>query len=100
MGQSKRAQKLADKASSSTFAKMCKGFGKLDAGKENKQPEAKALPRGSKEDSGEAPERPNDMVAVNFRISHEVPPDSSISVVGEPEALGRWEPCKGVPLQK
>mmetsp|Transcript_82584 Transcript_82584/g.246261 ORF Transcript_82584/g.246261 Transcript_82584/m.246261 type:complete len:671 (+) Transcript_82584:51-2063(+) len=87
----KRAQKLADKESKSTFAKMCKGFGKLNSGKENKKPEP------------EKPEEPveetnMDVSAVTFRIDHKTVEGESLHVVGSIDSLGAWDNARALPL--
>jgi len=88
----KRAQKLADKESQSTFAKMCKGFGKLDTGKENKKPEEKPAPEEPTE------ERNMDVAAVTFRIDHKTQEGESLHVAGSIDSLGAWEQSRAVPL--
>lgn len=88
----KRAQKLADKESKSTFAKMCKGFGKVGFGKENKKPET------SPAQEEPAEERNMDVAAVTFRIDHKIAEEESLHVVGSIEALGAWETARALPL--
>jgi len=89
----KRAQKLADKESKSTFAKMCQGFGKLNAGKENKKPETKDPPP---EEPVE--ERNLDLASVTFRIDRRTQEGETLCVFGATEALGAWDIDKAVPL--
>jgi len=88
----KRAQKLADKESKSTFAKMCQGFGKLGSGRENKKPT-------EKESAPEPVEERNfDVASVTFRMERKTQEGESLCVVGAPEALGSWDMAKAVPL--
>merc|ERR1712187_1051579 len=89
----RRAQKVADKASKATFAKMCEGFGKLGQ-KENRQPEKPPPPK-------EPVEEPNkDMVSVTFRVEYKPEEGEVVRVVGAPDALGAWDVEKGVPMRR
>mmetsp|Transcript_20166 Transcript_20166/g.47000 ORF Transcript_20166/g.47000 Transcript_20166/m.47000 type:complete len:691 (+) Transcript_20166:64-2136(+) len=93
--QLKREQRLADKESQSTFAKMCKGFGKLGADKENRQPEKK------KEEPRPAVDpRALEMVSVTFRVEYETEPEESVFVVGAAEELGAWDLSKAVQMTR
>jgi Tfp pilus assembly protein PilF/FKBP-type peptidyl-prolyl cis-trans isomerase 2 len=92
--QVKRAQKVADKASGSTFAKMCQGLGKVGFGKENKKPEPKPKTEEPKDE-------PNpDTVIVAFKIDKKVEPGEHVYVVGEAEALGEWNIDKGSKMKR
>mmetsp|Transcript_15389 Transcript_15389/g.33863 ORF Transcript_15389/g.33863 Transcript_15389/m.33863 type:complete len:672 (-) Transcript_15389:131-2146(-) len=91
----RRAQKVADKESKSTYAKMCQGFGKL--GKENKQPQ----PQPSAETAAQSSETRNmDMVSCTFRIEHKTEPGESLCVVGAPDALGAWDLSRSVQMKR
>jgi len=92
----KRAQKVADKASKATFAKMCDGFGKIGSGREkdNKQPEKKEEPKEQEYVT------PKDKVNVTFRVEHKTQEGELVRVVGSTEALGVWEFDKGIPMRR
>mmetsp|Transcript_38322 Transcript_38322/g.105559 ORF Transcript_38322/g.105559 Transcript_38322/m.105559 type:complete len:669 (-) Transcript_38322:81-2087(-) len=91
----RHAQRALDRESKDTFAKMCQGFGKLGAGKENKKPEVKKAPE---------PEEPKDenpdLVAVTFKIDYKLPPEEKLYVIGSPEGLGAWDVEKALPMKR
>lgn len=94
----KRALKLADTESKSTFSKMCQGFGKLGSGKENKKPETKAVE--------EEPREQPTTVCVTFRIeSNQMEKDGDLkegeglSLVGSSSVLGAWDNAKSIEMK-
>mmetsp|Transcript_21409 Transcript_21409/g.54571 ORF Transcript_21409/g.54571 Transcript_21409/m.54571 type:complete len:661 (+) Transcript_21409:92-2074(+) len=90
----KQAQKLADKESRSTFAKMCEGFGKLGSGKENKKPIKAEEPKE------EEPQQDPNTVVLTFRIDLKLPAQETLHVMGAPESLGASDPEKAVALRR
>mmetsp|Transcript_145378 Transcript_145378/g.279022 ORF Transcript_145378/g.279022 Transcript_145378/m.279022 type:complete len:679 (-) Transcript_145378:39-2075(-) len=92
--QVRRAQKVADKETMGTYAKMCAGLGKLGRGKENQKPAKEEV----KEEAPKEPERPKDLVAVSFKIDKKLQPGETICVVGASDVLGEWDNARGIPM--
>lgn len=90
-----RAQKVLDKQSRSTFAKMCGGLGRLDTVKANRPTAAETVPVGEEEEK-----TPRDMVKVAFKIDRKLGQDEKMVVLGESETLGEWDPEKGLVMTK
>jgi len=89
----KKAQRVADKASKNTFAKMCEGFGKIGSGREVKKEEPKP------EQTPEPEERP-DEVQVTFKIEYKPAEGETMHIVGAPDELGAWESSRAVAMRK
>mmetsp|Transcript_104021 Transcript_104021/g.294716 ORF Transcript_104021/g.294716 Transcript_104021/m.294716 type:complete len:672 (-) Transcript_104021:154-2169(-) len=90
----RRAQKMADKESRSTFSKMCQGFGKLGFEKENKKPAEEEVKREE-----EPPKEKPDTVAMTFRIDTKLQPGETLRVVGSPEVLGSWDAANSIEMR-
>jgi len=90
----KRAQRVADKASKNTFAKMCEGFGKIGSGRDEK-PKEEPKPKEPEE-----PEQRPDVVQVTFKIEYKPAEGEVMYIVGEPEGLGNWDTAKAVKMRK
>jgi len=91
--QVRRAQKIADKASKNTFAKMCEGFGKIGSGREAKKEEPKPV-------EPEPPQEKPDKVQVTFKIEYKPQDGEIVHVIGEPELLGEWDASRTVAMTK
>lgn len=95
----RRKQKHADKASRSTFAKMCEGFGRLGSEQRVAKPEPEHKPVPVEE-----PREKPTTVMVTFRV--ELPLDMKygsthhIRVVGAPDVIGSWDNEKSIQMKK
>eukprot|EP00931_Biecheleriopsis_adriatica_P073425 TRINITY_DN47709_c0_g1_i1.p1 TRINITY_DN47709_c0_g1~~TRINITY_DN47709_c0_g1_i1.p1 ORF type:complete len:663 (+),score=182.51 TRINITY_DN47709_c0_g1_i1:44-2032(+) len=91
----KRAQKLADKESRSTFSKMCDGLGKIGSGRDSKP----QVPEPKKEEE-EEPQAPPDTCTVTFQIEYKPAEGEHLRVYGAPEVLGAWDAEKSIEMRK
>jgi len=89
----KRAQKIADKASKNTFAKMCEGFGSIDFEHKKKKEEPKPV-------EPEEPKQNPNTVMVSFKIEHKPEEGETVHVVGGADELGKWDATKSVAMNK
>lgn len=90
----RQAQKIADKESKNTFAKMCEGFGKIGSGRE-KKPVPKPEPKVE-----EGPKLDPNIVAVTFKMDIKLEPEEQLCVVGQIEQLGSGDDEKAIPLRR
>jgi len=92
----RRAQKIADKASRNTFAKMCEGFGSGRIDFEERKKKEEPQPTNEPEE----PEQDPEIVRVSFKIEYKPEGEEKLYVVGTPEEIGNWDTSKAVAMEK